>query len=40
MPEMKKSDSKLDVLRTRLRQCQGENGMVDPAMILQTMNNV
>ena len=40
MPEMKKSDSKLDILRMRLQQCQGENGMVDPARILQTMNNV
>ena len=40
LPEMKKSDSKLDILRMRLQQCQGENGMVDPARILQTMNNV
>ena len=40
MPEMKKSDSKLDILRMRLQQCQGENGMVDPARILQPMNNV
>ena len=34
LPEMKKSDSKLDILRMRLQQCQGENGMVDPARIL------
>ena len=37
---MKKSDSKLDVLYERLKQCQGEDGMVDPARILETMNMV
>ena len=37
---MKKSESKLDVLYERLKQCQGEDGMVDPARILETMNMV
>ena len=37
---MKKSDSKLDILYERLKNCHGEDGMVDPAKILETMNMV
>ena len=38
--KMKRADSKLDILYDRLKACQGDNGFVDPAKILQTMNMV
>ena len=38
--QLRRADSKLDVLYERLKACQGENGFTDPAKVLQTMNMV
>ena len=37
---MKKTDSKIDLLYERLKQCEGDGGMIDPAKVLDTMNMV
>ena len=37
---MKHTDSKIDLLYERLKQCQGDGGVVEPLKILETMNNV
>ena len=39
-PAMKKTDSKIDLLYERLKQCEGDGGMIDPAKVLDTMNMV
>ena len=40
VPTMKHTDSKIDLLYARLKQCQGDGGIVDPAQALKTMNMV
>jgi len=40
LPTMKHTDSKIDLLYERLKQCQGDGGVVEPLKILETMNNV
>ena len=40
VPAMKHTDSKIDLLYERLKQCQGDGGIVDPAQALKTMNLV
>lgn len=40
VPMMKHTDSKIDLLYERLKQCQGDGGIVDPAKVLDTMNMV
>jgi len=37
---MKHADSKIDLLYERLKQCQGDGGIVDPSKIMATMNMV
>ena len=37
---MKHTDSKIDLLFERLKQCQGDGGIVDPMQALKTMNAV
>ena len=37
---MKHTESKLDLLYERLKQCEGDGGIVDPAKVLNTMNMV
>lgn len=40
IPAMKHTESKIDVLYERLKQCHGDGGMIDPAKVLNTMNKV
>lgn len=40
VPKMKHTDSKMDLIYERLKQCQGDGGVVDPSKILSTMNMV
>ena len=40
VPTMKHTDSKIDLLYERLKQCQGDGGIGDPAQALKTMNMV
>jgi len=40
MPNIKHTESKIDLLYERLKQCQGDGGVVDPLKILEAMNNV
>ena len=37
---MQHTDSKIDLLYERLKQCQGDGGIVDPMQALKTMNMV
>ena len=39
-PQIKHTESKLDLLYERLKQCHGDGGMIDPAKVLDTMNMV
>lgn len=39
-PTMKHTESKLDLLYERLKQCEDDGGIVDPAKVLNTMNMV
>jgi len=40
LPTMRHTDSKIDLLYERLKQCQGDGGVVDPSKIMATMNMV
>ena len=39
-PAIKQTESKIELLYERLKQCHGDGGMIDPAKVLDTMNMV